>query len=110
MVTHTDADGSRLHHEFVSSPASEPLCFACARPKNDHRHPVLATSDEWCEAFGVTVYDPDGWDRTDFETSWSEEIDCHEFMKRFGRSTVLVQMARTPAEARTHIRNARGAR
>ena len=34
--THTDADGSRLRHEFFSTPASEPLCFACGKPKNDH--------------------------------------------------------------------------
>jgi hypothetical protein len=36
---HTDADGARLRHEFFSTPASEPMCFACGKPKNDHRTP-----------------------------------------------------------------------
>ena len=69
--------------------------------------PLMASSAEWCEAFNVTVYDPDGWDRTNFDWSWAEIIDSHEFLKRFGRSTVLVQQARTPDEARAWLRQHR---
>lgn len=52
----------------------------------------LKTSDEWLREplyDGLTVVDPDGWDRSDFERSWSERIDEAEFQRRLFRSTVL---------------------
>ncbi len=42
----------------------------------------------------ITVVDPDGWDRSNFEESWSEEIDEGEFQRRLMFSTVLHHPAR----------------
>lgn len=36
---------------------------------------------------GITVLDPDGWDRSNFEQSWNEPITCYEFEVRLGLST-----------------------
>jgi hypothetical protein len=46
-------------------------------------------SNYWSKKFEVTVLDPDGWDRANFDVSWSEEIDEEEFKKRLQRSTSL---------------------
>jgi hypothetical protein len=52
-------------------------------------HP-LKTSEEWAVDFDSTVYDPDGWDRHNFEYSWYEErITWAEFMKRAMRSSLI---------------------
>lgn len=48
------------------------------------------SADEWLaqpEYQGVIVMDPDGWDRSNYEESWSERIDQKEFERRLGRST-----------------------
>lgn len=50
---------------------------------------TLNTPDEWQKSEGVLVLDPDGWDRTDFERSWSEPISRDEFMSRVMRSSCL---------------------
>ena len=64
-----------------------------------------ADSQTWQDAYGVTIYDPDGWDRTDFDRSWSELITREEFMKRFGNSTVLMKAPmRSDEEAEAWIR------
>lgn len=46
------------------------------------------TSSEWVELTGITVLDPDGWDRTNITESWLEPITIDEFKSRAGRSTV----------------------
>lgn len=49
------------------------------------------TSAEWAKllAPGTEVYDPDGWDRQNFQYSWNEElITKKEFERRFNESTV----------------------
>lgn len=48
----------------------------------------LRTSDEWQEATGIRVLDPDGWNRRDFERSWSERITVDEFRRRCWPSTL----------------------
>ena len=45
----------------------------------------LATADY----DGITILDPDGWDRTDFEASWNEPITRHEFTVRLGLCTCV---------------------
>ena len=45
-------------------------------------------SSEWTELLGLTVLDPDGWDRRNFAESWAEPITIDEFKRRAGRSTV----------------------
>ncbi|MFZ5713016.1 MAG: hypothetical protein ACOY3N_09270 [Bradyrhizobium sp.] len=38
----------------------------------------------------LTVRDPDGWDRKNFEASWAEEITEQEFNRRLLSSTCIV--------------------
>ena len=50
------------------------------------------TSDVWlAERYPkLTVVDPDGWDRTDFEFSfYKERINLQEFERRLAQSTVI---------------------
>ena len=50
----------------------------------------VKTSEEWQKQFGCLVYDPDGWDRNNFDYSWFEEkISKQEFLMRFSYSTIL---------------------
>lgn len=48
------------------------------------------TSYQWLEHLkeGVTIFDPDGWDRKNFIASMSEPITAKEFEHRFAMSTV----------------------
>lgn len=53
----------------------------------------LKTSDEWLaepQYEGITVLDPDGWDRKNFKESWNEKISENEFGKRLAVSTVQI--------------------
>lgn len=53
----------------------------------------LRTPDEWLaspEFSGVTILDPDGWDRKNFEESWSEPINRDEMERRMCVSTVQI--------------------
>ena len=52
---------------------------------------ILKTSAEWQEEYpDVKVYDPDGWDRQNFQFSWFEEkITLEEYNKRLLTSTVI---------------------
>lgn len=56
------------------------------------------TSDKWLAQkiregdLNITVMDPDGWDRTNYQFSFfEEEITQEEFENRLGQSTVLMQ-------------------
>lgn len=52
---------------------------------------TLKTSAEWHEAQGnnPTILDPDGWDRSNYQFSFHEELITEpEFMQRLARSTV----------------------
>lgn len=44
-------------------------------------------SSEWARLLGIRIVDPDGWDRKNFEASWSEPITVDEFRSRALRST-----------------------
>ena len=47
------------------------------------------TSSEWYKEYAVIILDPDGWDREDFDYSFSEEcITKSEFETRLFSSTV----------------------
>lgn len=53
---------------------------------------MLQTSQEWLKELypEVTILDPDGWDRTNYEYSfYEEEITEGEFVKRLQMSTVM---------------------
>ena len=52
---------------------------------------IKRTSEEWrTEIYDFNVYDPDGWDRTNFQYSWFEEkITWSEYETRAMRSTVM---------------------
>ena len=49
----------------------------------------LKTSAEWYKILpDIIVYDPDGWDRTNFEYSWNVEmISYKDYCKRLSIST-----------------------
>ncbi|HFC8202704.1 TPA: hypothetical protein ACFPCA_002191 [Neisseria meningitidis] len=46
------------------------------------------SSQEWSNLLGIVILDADGWDRHNFQASWSEAITIDEFNYRAGRSTV----------------------
>lgn len=58
--------------------------------------PVLGLPDEWSALLGVTVLDPDGWDRTSFAESWAEPITLDEFIRRAQVSTCRRRPVDTP--------------
>ncbi|KKL46728.1 hypothetical protein LCGC14_2342690, partial [marine sediment metagenome] len=51
------------------------------------------SAEEWLAStkyIGVTILDPDGWNRKNFEASWAEKITQEEFEKRVAASTITV--------------------
>lgn len=49
------------------------------------------SSSSWCDRLGIpqsSIIDPDGWDRTNFNASWSELITKKEFLHRCRMSTM----------------------
>ena len=49
------------------------------------------SSKEWQELNPeILVYDPDGWDRKNFDSSWNELITFSEYQRRLMHSTVLI--------------------
>ena len=53
---------------------------------------MLKSADEWLQepAYkGIQVYDPDGWDCTNYAASWAEKITEEEFNRRLDQSTCL---------------------
>lgn len=55
--------------------------------KNASAAPDLFDSATWAKILDVTISDPDGWDRKNFDASWSEKITREEFELRLSRST-----------------------
>lgn len=49
---------------------------------------IRRPSAEWVKIVGVSILDPDGWDRTNFVKSWDELITEEEFRNRASVSTV----------------------
>lgn len=52
---------------------------------------ILKTSEEWYKSIhgGITILDPDGWDRGNYQFSWyQEKIDRKEFKRRVLLSTL----------------------
>jgi hypothetical protein len=55
----------------------------------DDANEIKKTSSEWIKEVGYEVIDPDGWNRSDFQNSWYEEmITYQEFQKRLLGSTL----------------------
>lgn len=53
---------------------------------------VKRTAEGWLklpEYSHITILDPDGWDRKNFEESWNEFITEEEFQKRLSYSTTI---------------------
>lgn len=50
-------------------------------------NPVLRTPAEWCDEFGVSVIDPDGW-RGDLSLPWETPITETDFWRRAMVSTL----------------------
>lgn len=54
---------------------------------------TLKTSDEWLKNTNHTILDPDGWDRTNYQYSFYEELTTEsEFYSRLYRSTLKLDM------------------
>ena len=56
---------------------------------------ILKTSAEWyevvCVPKGILIYDPDGWDRRNYDYSFSvEKITEKEFQNRLSISTISI--------------------
>lgn len=55
----------------------------------DDANEIKKTSSEWIKEVGYEVIDPDGWNRSDLQNSWYEEmITYQEFQKRLLGSTL----------------------
>lgn len=50
---------------------------------------IKLSGEEWVKELndGITILDPDGWDRSNWEVSWNEKINLHEFYRRRDMST-----------------------
>ena len=48
------------------------------------------TPEEWSDLVGVLILDPDGWDRMNFEESWSTPITRDDFNRRAAESTLMI--------------------
>ena len=45
--------------------------------------------EEWCKETGITIHDPDGWDKSyNFDQEWDTPITWEEFRYRAMLSTV----------------------
>jgi len=49
---------------------------------------ILRSSDDWSKHYPYQIYDPDGWDRANFDAAWAERITWQEFYNRAIRSSV----------------------
>lgn len=79
----------RPAHEFYdgrfTNVSVEDLRRAASNPKR--------SPDDWLKdhrLYGVTILDPDGWDRKNYAESWAEEITFSEMQSRVARSTVQI--------------------
>jgi hypothetical protein len=80
MCRAEDNSGAHALINRMVADASNPLAVFGM----DHK-----TSDRWADLTGVVVYDPDGWDRTNYQYSWFEDlITLTEFKRRVFMSTV----------------------
>ena len=49
-----------------------------------------AVPNEWEIILGITVLDPDGWDRQNFAEDWGKPLSYDEFWAKAGMSTIRV--------------------
>ena len=70
-----------------------PVCAKCAVDLAPRLAPELKTSAEWekmPEFKDITILDPDGWDRKNYQYSFYEEkIPIEEFRRRLAPSTCI---------------------
>lgn len=51
------------------------------------------SSEDWMKEYpGLTIIDPDGWDRSNFAASWAELITEKEFNARVMPSTISLKL------------------
>lgn len=96
----TGRQADRLHERHVpviedghGPLAGQPCaCKACVPPApGGSTVPILdpaerRTPEEWCEAYGLTVLDPDGW-RVPSAPAWTDPVGLAEFYHRAVEST-----------------------
>jgi len=49
--------------------------------------PTLRHPSEWEKISGITILDPDGWDRANYDISWNTLINEAEWIERASTST-----------------------
>jgi hypothetical protein len=57
----------------------------------------IKTPDEWLKMddySDITILDPDGWDRNNFDESWNEKITEEEFNRKLCSSTCMWSTSR----------------
>jgi hypothetical protein len=66
-------------------------CAECVHrcPPKQPTLDMIGPPEEWCRAYGVHIYDPDGW-RLDGAPAWDEPISLVEFWGRAQVSTTDV--------------------
>lgn len=73
---------------YVALPGTE--CPSCHQPP-DRPHTEycqrLQLPSYWAKQQGITIRDPDGWDRQNFVESWNTPITLEEFHQRASLST-----------------------
>ncbi|MDO8713996.1 MAG: hypothetical protein Q7K13_05905 [Polynucleobacter sp.] len=58
----------------------------------DLMHPsseIKLNGMDWSIKYGITVLDPDGWDRTNYEASWAELLTEADFKLRLSKSSSI---------------------
>lgn len=58
--------------------------------------PEVHTPSEWSKLLGVTILDPDGWDRQNFWEDWGRPITREEFQTKASMSTIRIEPGRRP--------------
>jgi hypothetical protein len=52
----------------------------------------------WCALTDIIICDPDGWDRTNFDTDWAKPLTFDEFLEKAHMSTTMASPRMTDAE------------
>lgn len=84
--------------QIIGDSSISPDCDVC-NPISE----IVMSSGEWMTFLhpNMIVLDPDGWDRSDLQNSWNEDITKAEFEARFDKSTVGPALWKRPLPGAT---------
>lgn len=82
--------GRRGTDTFRAEQEMKRMTGQLSEPSGGLREAVKKSSEEWSKFHPEwNVIDPDGWDRTNLESSWAELITESEYMRRVYQSTCM---------------------